>query len=429
MKTFHVALALTLMVAAACNGTDPNDFKFDGLKPINDGKAGQKDTGPDLGGTKHTWKPCELIITEVMSKPEKSVEWIEIYNATSEKRDLTGVKLVMWHKASSAKDKTEVVILPDSNTKNVPSGGRLLLCGCDKDGKTPTGMKKCHAPFNCSKIQMSNTVDDTAGYTVRIEADGKLIHEVVFGKKGGIEGPPSSNGVPIRLAGEVKQAEMCTKSKSAKYWCSVPKGDTYIANNYGTPGDPNGDCCIYTPRAGDLRVNEVMVEAPGPEDPNEWVELYVVDGPGAKGELDLYGARIVVNKKGDDAPIRAAKATDLCLRVNKDDYLLLSHKATTTDGCTPDPTKLNFTFTANITTTDTEVSITDSTGKIVIAAPVAVTSAKEGQSYYHDATLTTTLKYATTPAVAKYEYCRITPTSGSPKIGYGTPGQVNTDSR
>ncbi len=428
MKTLHVALAMTLVAAAACSDTDPNDVKFDGIKTKYDGKSGKKDTGPDLPPPP-TLNACDFIITELMPAPKSSVEWLEIYNPTSAPKKLAGTTLVMWHKDSTKPDK--VVIHPDSRTNSVPAKGRVLICGCDKTtGKPPAYLKNCYTPPDCKKIGMNNTPDTTKGYTVQLMAGTTKVHEVVYGKSNDI--PKPKTGGSIRLAAEVKPADMCTKSKQAKYWCTDPEEKTYDTTgaNAGTPGTANGDCCVYTPRLDDLRVNEAMTNAPGPEDQNEWVELYVADAPGPAGELDLYKMKLITNKDGvSGAPIKAVKTTDLCLRVKKGDYLLLAHPPKTDNTCRPKVADVDYTFSTSLSYTETAVAVLDSRTSKLVSKKVTIKSAKVGQSYYFDATLKTIPQYATTPQSASYKYCTYASSSTKSEIGYGTPGKANLPAR
>jgi hypothetical protein len=415
MKTCLATALASLLLLVACGNEIP-EVKFDGL-------TAPADTGPDMPKS-DPFKKCDLLITELMPAPaNKDVEWLEILNTTSKEQDLAGVALKMWHKDSTKP--TTVVLGTDAKTK-VAAGGRLLVCGCDSTGKTSTDIP-CYAPTDCKKISMVNSADASTGYTVQLMAGTEVVHSVVYGKTGGIPGPKSSGGGSIRLAGEVTAATMCGVSDKATSWCTDPAEATYdtAAANKGTPGKANGNCCIYTPRMGDLRINEALTNAPGPEE-NEWVELFVANAPGPAGELDLYKMRLVYNKTGDkSSALAAVKATDICLRVKKGDYPVLARKPKVVDTCNPTVT-FNIGSTASMVAAQSTLAIEDDrTGKEVTTR-VVITNGKLGLSKYYDSA---TKAFAATSADVKYKYCDVTSTAGKQEIGYGTPGKVNISGR
>ena len=420
MKTYLATVLASLLLFGACGNEIP-EVKFDGLT----GKeGGVKDQGGDLPKSRD-FKPCELIITELMPAPTKDMEWIEILNTTSTQQDLAGVAIKMWH--TDATKPVTVVLGTDARTK-VAAGGRLLVCECDSAGKTSTDIP-CYAPTNCSKISMVNSADTKTGFSVQLMAGATVVHSVVYGKTGGIPGPKSSGGGSIRLAGEIKAGAMCGVSDKAASWCTDPAEATYdtAAQNSGTPGKANSGCCIYTPRMGDLRINEAVTNAPGPEE-NEWVELFVANAPGPAGELDLYKMRLTYNSDGSKSTaLKAVKATDICLRVNKGDYPLLARIPKTVDACNP---KATFTLgsTASLVATQATLAVEDERTSKLVTSKVVITSSKLGLSNYYNST---TKAFATTSADVKYKYCTFKTTATPPKdeIGYGTPGKANIPSR
>ena len=412
MKTYLATALASLLLLGACDNDIPA-VKFDGLTPT-------ADTGPDMPKS-HPFKKCDLVITELMPAPaNKDVEWIEILNTTSTQQDLAGVALKMWH--TDATKPVTVVLGADARTK-VAAGGRLLVCGCDATGKTSTDIP-CYAPTDCKKISLVNSADASTGYTVQLMARTTVVHSVVYGKTGGIPGPKSSAGGSIRLASEIMaDKDMCNVSDKAANWCTDPAEATYdtAAANTGTPGKANGDCCIYTPRMGDLRINEALTNAPGPEE-NEWVELFVANTPDATGLLDLYKMRLAYNSDGTKSTaLEAVKATDICLRVKKGDYPVLARVPKAVDTCNP-PATFTLGSTASMVATKATLFIKDDrTGK-ELTPRVVITDGKLGLSNYYDSA---TKAFAATTANLKYKYCDVTSSAGKTEIGYGTPGKVN----
>ncbi len=415
MRTLSVAL-VGLLLCGACSDDLP-DLKFDGGGGYYDGSGADLPPPPKLS-------KCEVVVTELMPAPaNKDVEWIEILNMSGKTQDLAGLTIKMWHKDSTKADK--VVLGKDAKTK-LTAGGRLVVCSCVK-GSTADAALGCYKPSSCKSISMVNSPDSTTGYTVQLNAGATEVHKVVYGKTGGVPKPKS--GVSLRLAGELAAGTRCAESAKAKAWCTGPKEKSYDTAklNHGTPGKKNGGCCFYKPRKGDLRVNEFMPNAPGPDDQNEWVELFVAAGPGPNGEVDLYGTRLAYGKTGTTTTALATTdGVEGCMRVKKGDFVLLTRKKkSTADTCTQTGT-FNI-GSASLSGTGGMIGLVDEAKTLEIAAKITYSSSSEstsvlGRAYSFDAAAK---KWCWLAKDAANKYCTVTTSSSKTEEGYGTPKKAN----
>jgi hypothetical protein len=272
----------------------------------------------------------ELLITEVMANPnpsDPSVEWFEIYSASSRAIELTGVVL-----EAGTQSNPRVHAIPSVLDPGIQPGA-FLVVGSGTLGDGITG-------YSWPKMVLAND-----GATIRIRCGQVVIDEVVYGA--GAAGPGKANqGVSWQLSSSRFPASGATADQSlndfSDVWClSEDEAVFSQAGDRGSPGAWNRECpgtgdCLdgdvirvpVHPVAGDLVITEVFANsrsAFGSADDKrkEWIEIH------ALRDVDLVGM-VVENRNGTTTeattksyPIESAS----CLRLAAGSWGLLAGSA------------------------------------------------------------------------------------------------------
>ncbi|MEM6533384.1 MAG: lamin tail domain-containing protein [Myxococcota bacterium] len=223
----------------------------------------------------------DLVISEVMADPDGDApEWVEIYNASSDTQELSGLDVVVTGGGS-----------PRSFSLNVDasleSRGYFVVGG--------QGSGDFDYVDYATGLQLANS-----GAIIELNCADTVIDQVAYGSRGALPGP--TGGASLSFDGN--QAPSAVGNDDATNWCDA--GETYDSVNIGTPGFANVACgggatvsCndLGTPRdtvppeVGNLVITEVLANPDGADSArtSEWIEVYNASDTA----VDLNGLRIV----------------------------------------------------------------------------------------------------------------------------------------
>ena len=224
--------------------------------------------------------PGDLVITEIQANPEgedEGNEWYEVYNASSQTLNLTGMVLIV-----SKEDET----VPKSHVMTeqvIESGGYLVLGGVLPE------FKPAHVDYGYADDLGS--LYNTAGRLV-MECGDTEVDEVIYGE--------ATSGKSQQFTGTMTPDY--TSNDVLNNWCDATDANEYAVGNFGTPGTANQDCIIINPdtcndggvdralvppTAGSLVITEYM---PSPDTigdaDGEWFEVL------ATADVDLNGLQL-----------------------------------------------------------------------------------------------------------------------------------------
>lgn len=223
----------------------------------------------------------DLVISEIMIYPsgtEALSEWFEIYNASGQEIDLSG--LVITGKTGETQTVSSSVIV---------AAGDYALFGVNsvtaKNGNLPT------LDYLYSRLlgRFDNGTD-----TLAISYSDITFDSISWSKTDATFKATLGSSLqldPLRLSARM--------NADGDYWCLG--ATSYGAGGNGTPGSANESCGIETLAvselvAGDLVVTEVMVQPYAANDPNgEWIEVYNPTGV----DINLNG--LVLEDDGTDS--------------------------------------------------------------------------------------------------------------------------------
>lgn len=304
----HNPTAMCLLVTAgitACNG----------------------DSGRGGGGACVDLLPGDLVITEIMANPageDAGKEWFEVYNATAEEVDLSGVVL-RARKSDGSGEKLHKV------EGAVIGPGAYMVFGNTEPDVLPPHVDYGYGPafgenFNNSAGQLAlgcgEVVFDAVAYDQVIEDVARTF---------------DGTRTPDALGNDDLEA-----------WCDAIT--EYEPGLLGTPGEPNDPCyssmptsCleggvardVRRPGLGDIVITEYMANPDGYTDPDgdeskdievldddgEWFEIYV------NADVDLNG--LSITKVGDEEPSDIIGSVD-CLAATAGSHFLFAHSSDAT---------------------------------------------------------------------------------------------------
>ncbi len=260
--------------------------------------------------------PGDLVFTEIQANPEgedEGNEWLEIYNASSQTLNLTGMVLIA-SKEDESSPKTHVM-----TELVIESGDYLVLGGVLPEFK-PAFVDYGYADDLGSLL-------NTAGRLV-MECGDVEVDEVIYGE--------ATSGKSQQFTGTM--APDYTSNDVITNWCDATDANEYLTNNYGTPGAANQDCIIINPdscndggvdrdlvppTAGDLVITEYM---PSPDTiadgDGEWFEVL------ATADVDLNGLQLgrAEIATGPGSVALTLESPD-CLEVTAGTYILFARNA------------------------------------------------------------------------------------------------------
>ncbi len=285
-------LPLRLLLAATC------------LSLVACGPDGGDDDGTDCVGE---FLPGDLVITEVFANPsgdDSGREWFEVYNATGQPADLTGLVLVASKDDMSGEDShtmTEIVVAADDY---------VVLGGVLQEFAPP------HVDYGFANDlgSLRNTEGRLALQCGSREVDA-MIYET------------SPDGASYSFDGG--QAPNHTANDNLMNWCDATV--EYETGSLGSPGAANETCpglattCndggtdreIVKPVAGDLVITEFLANATGADTDKEWFEVYVVN------DVDLNNLQMGRTVGSVDTTLDDAN----CLRVTSGTRLVFAQSS------------------------------------------------------------------------------------------------------
>jgi hypothetical protein len=297
VRALPIALALVALLLAACGG--PEDPADDDDDDDDDDCAAALLAG-------------DLVITEVMGNPEgedEGAEWFEIYNASADLVDLTGLVLVTSVEDGSS-EKAHTM------TERVIAADDYLVLGDTLPEFVPE-----HVDYGYGNDL--GALRNTAGRIV-LRCGATEVDEVIYGEM--------SSGRSSGLDGRIPPDY--TANDDLANWCDAM--NEFSPGNFGTPGAENDPCMgvvnpgmcdlegggtrpTVAPGPGDLVITELMPDpAADPDATAEWFEIT------ALANVDLNGLTMGrVNGEVDDTIDDA-----LCQPIAVGDYRVFAHSAT-----------------------------------------------------------------------------------------------------
>ncbi len=215
-----------------------------------------------------------VVINEVMVDPaggDTGKEWLELYNAGDEDADLTGWTLE-WYKSD-----------PDA-----PSGGVTLPAGSlvPAQGFLVVGGDACDPPADVvAELDLGNGSGGDGIHLRDAEEPSTLEDALVYS-------PPNDDGILDESGSAAESVAPDPETGYSLARCDPEGGDdahdgydtdlcgddfVVCLEESGTPSESNEDCCADACEpAVDvvIVINEALVDADGPDDDQEWVELY-----------------------------------------------------------------------------------------------------------------------------------------------------------
>lgn len=269
------------------------------------------------GGSRGDAESCalvagDLVISEWLSDPEDLVdpdtsvtsdapEWIEIYNATSESQDLSGVTLLV----SGSGDAQDYPLRGQS----VAASAYFVIGGRNSEGFDYVDLNE--------SFQLNN-----GGGVIQLNCGETILDVVGYGDRGVLPAPAKGTA----LAFDGSRAPSALLNDDVANWCAA--GDTYDGFNVGSPGVANLACgfvaCldggvereVVSPEPGDLVITEVYADAIGADAGKEWIEVYNA----SVSSLDLNGLRLVNTATNSR---EAAIGSDNCLVLAAGEYAVI----------------------------------------------------------------------------------------------------------
>jgi len=273
--------------------------------------------------------PGELLITEVMARPETAalrVEWFAVYTPSGRRLSLAGVVL-------------EVGTATNPRTHRIPA---LLDPGLDPGAYLAIGNGTLSDGISGYAWPQMSMADTEAIITIR--CGEAIVDRVAYGATAAGPGAAvlgASWQLSSRLIPDAGAPVDPASNDTPDQWCAPADDAVYDAQgDRGTPGGPNRECilgneCVdgeavrplVAPAAGDLVITEVYGNAPGADSPDkEWIEVHALK------DVDLAGL-LVVNLNGTtaDATTPTSKSyavgTDTCVHIAAGTWGLLAGSA------------------------------------------------------------------------------------------------------
>lgn len=256
----------------------------------------------------------DLVITEVLADPEgadEGREWIEIYNATSERVSLAGV--------------TVAISKPDGSRarRHVMSGGEVAAGAYFVLGSALPELAPGYVSYSYggSLGELFNGEGGVLSLSCGVEVDAVHYQRVRSGKARAFDGGVAPDAIA---------------NDAAETWCDAATSFTSEeGESFGTPGERNDDCetivpgrCLerdgqqratVLPGPGDLAISEVMPDSSAVADAlGEWLEVEV------RRDVDLNG--VAVDRRGDSAA-PSLIASERCLRVSAGSFAVIARSA------------------------------------------------------------------------------------------------------
>lgn len=286
--------------------------------------------------------PGDLVITEVMANPEgedSGAEWFEIYNATSDSVDVSGLIL------KSAREDGTSEKVHEMDEAIIAPGGYLVVGNVLPEFAPP------HVTYG-----YSNDLGDlrnTAGL-LELRCDVVSVDQVIYGEM--------SSGKSRGLNGSI--APDYSANDDLANWCESTV--EFTPGNFGSPGAENERCdvilpnmcddngnvrAVVPPEAGDLVITELIPNPEATSDTQgEWFEIL------ATKDVDLNGL-FVGRELGTAGAVISAPD---CKHVSVGQYVVFAKNLDpATNGMLP---KADFTFGFALVN-----GSTSSPGKLVVA--------------------------------------------------------------
>ncbi|MGB1013531.1 MAG: lamin tail domain-containing protein, partial [Nannocystaceae bacterium] len=300
-------LGLFLLVApvvTACGGSETTTTEATGSETESD--TSSETAGPpacvgNLGAG-------DLVITEVMSNPSGSddgFEWFEIHNPGSEALALEGLNIVLSRSDGSSEKQhamvTDIEIAPGGyvTAGNLADASKLVFIDygyADILGDMSNGAGWLR--INCGDTEVDSVTWLTDREGASHTFDGYLPPDSVDNDELGLWCDAQTFS-EHNLTGDLGTPQFPND------WCPPPAGFCY-------DGDDLRE--LDPPGVGDLVITEIMADAEGTDEGQEWFEVYV------QRELDLNGTGIA--RTLEDPIVIAQQAQ--CARVSAGDYLLFA---------------------------------------------------------------------------------------------------------
>ena len=207
----------------------------------------------------------DLLVTEVMYYPKTDeLEWVEIYNTTSQAQHLKKLEVYAGKVGSASRFLNREAV-------DIPAQSYMVVgIGKVKGDAGPSLQTDLY-------WDISHRLNNTDGGTVYLKCGDTEVSRVTFtpGKDNWVK---AKQGTAIQLNNKLLSAATApdaTTAGTAKNWCVATK--TFATGTYGSPGKANEDCapppkCDY--KAGELLITEVMSDPNGTYRDSEWFEIY-----------------------------------------------------------------------------------------------------------------------------------------------------------
>ncbi|HKE16972.1 MAG TPA: lamin tail domain-containing protein [Kofleriaceae bacterium] len=294
MKNFaFVLVVLSLGLAPACSGGDDDDG----------GGAGAGDCADLL--------PGDLVITEVMANPvgeDRGSEYFEVYNASADAIDATGLTLV-YSLADGSGEQTH-----DVEGLTIEAGDYVALGGADPEALPDF----IDYGFDNDLGALRN-----GGAALALRCGDQEIDRVEYASAEGDDGVAwqlDGAQTPDYIAND-DPAHFCPATVE---FASGMLGSPGEANESCTPVVPTGTCTdedgerdVVSPVVGDLVITELMANPADIDADQEWFEVY------AAADVDLNG--VVAGRDVGD-PTLVIDQPD-CLHVAAGTYALFARNA------------------------------------------------------------------------------------------------------
>ncbi len=242
------------------------------------GACSGEEGGGEIGldGPKTTVQACDLLITEIMSKPSSPVSgrrWVEIFNASGETIDLSRVRL----RVTKPDTKPATADLRGVGGALLLPPGEFLWVRIDAQ-PLPDEMV---ADYNVFETTKSIAIPEDE-FEIALETlTGTIIHAVSFGPKDAPCTPDSGLVTPPALATdqamELRAAFFsCAASVQCGAWVGASDEAIPGDKGFGTPGKgptPTNVIAGASPLPGEVAISEIMYRSGGDVGEADWVEL------------------------------------------------------------------------------------------------------------------------------------------------------------
>lgn len=252
-----------------------------------------------------------LIITEMMADPEgvdTGKEWFEIYNATDDPIDLTGVVIAV-RDGDTSTPRTHTI-----REGSAPARGYYTF-GDVRSGPNPEWIDYSYGDslgaLNNSRgsiaLRCGNATIDEYSYSTAVKTNRS------------------------RQLDGAEEPDVIDRTDTAS-WCDTPEGNVYFGVATGTPGEPNPECLpeastgtcldngvvrpVVSPQPGQVIITEVMARpASTSATTGEWFEVL------AFADVDLNGLTLATNTSSTKLN------SPNCLRVGTNQYGLMARSS------------------------------------------------------------------------------------------------------